>query len=507
MSDSNEHERSTSESSISTVKSRIKQVDNVRERGIAVLITAVVVAGLIFSGSPAGAVSTSVSGQSEADLADGDDTIELTYVVDIEDGERIPAEGVRIDIAEEGGSDSATLVTDLRNSTVRAVGGDDAGAINNNALNPNVTIRDNYPSDPGDGYGYGNRTGTEYGYGYSSESGYGYGYGSSEIAFGYGYGLSQNGYNSGLAGNPAEFAVTVEVDEDAFEPGDTGKDYSVDGSVVTDTNGYSVFNPDQITTNFAATGEGNGFTFTVTDTSEDGGDGGDDDPGDGDDDSDGSDGGSSSGDGGDAQLSERSITDVRPGANGTTVAFPGNDIAEITFATENASGTVTIEEFETLPSSAPPLAEDRPVVGVVDISVPDDLANTSATIVIELPVERFEEVGLAPEEAVVLRGTDGGYETLSTGIEVDDGVVSLTAETDGFSPFVVTNAQQTATPTDEVTPTPTDDDPAEPTATPTDEPGDETASPTSAEQPGFGIIVGIAALLSLALLARRRAAE
>jgi len=497
MSDSNEHERSTSESSISTVKSRIKQVDNVRERGIAVLITAVVVAGLIFSGSPASAVSTSVSGPSEVDLADGDDTINLTYEVDIEDGERIPAEGVRIDIAEEDGSDSATLITNLSNGNVRAAGGDDGGAIDNNALDPNVTIRGNYPLDPGYGYGYGNRTGTEYGYGYSSESGYGYGYGSSEIAFGYGYGLSQNGYNSGLVGDPTEFTVTVEVDEDAFEPASDGKDYAVDGSVVTDTNGYSVFNLNQITTNFAATGEGNGFTFEVTDSSEDGGD-----P---DDDSDSS--SSSSGGGGDAQPSERSITDVRPGANGTTVAFPGNDLAEITFATENASGTVTIEEFETLPSSAPPLAEDRPVVGVVDISVPDDLANTSATIVIELPVERFEEVGLAPEEAVVLRGTDGGYETLSTGIEVDDGVVSLTAETDGFSPFVVTNAQQTATPTDEVTPTPTDDDPAEPTATPTDEPGDETASPTSAEQPGFGIIVGIAALLSLALLARRRAAE
>ena len=481
MSDGNEHERSTSESSISTVKSRIKQVDNVRERGIAVLITAVVVAGLIFSGSPAGAVSTSVSGQSEADLADGDDTIELTYEVDIEDGERIPAEGVRIDITEENGSDSATLITDLSNGTVRAASSDDEGAIDDSALNPSATIISNYSSNPGYGYGYGNRTG--------------YDYGSSEIVtFGYGYGYSQN---SRLANDPTEFTVTVEVDEDAFEPGPDGKGYAVDGSVVTDTNGYSIFSPDKITTNFAASGEENGLTFEVTDSSEDGGD-----P---DDDSDSS--SSSSGGGGDAQPSERSITDVRPGANGTTVAFPGNDLAEITFATENASGTVTIEEFETLPSSAPPLAEDRPVVGVVDISVPDDLANTSATIVIELPVERFEEVGLAPEEAVVLRGTDGGYETLSTGIEVDDGVVSLTAETDGFSPFVVTNAQQTATPTDEVTPTPTDDGPAEPTATPTDEPGDETASPTSAEQPGFGIIVGIAALLSLALLARRRAAE
>jgi PGF-CTERM protein len=503
MSDGNEHERSTSESSISTVKSRIKQVDNVRERGIAVLITAVVVAGLIFSGSPASAVSTSVSGPSEVDLADGDDTINLTYEVDIEDGERIPAEGVRIDIAEEDGSDSATLITDLSTGTTKAAGGDDGGAIDNNALDPNVTIRGNYPLDPGYGYGYGNRTGTEYGYGYSSESGYGYGYGSSEIAFGYGYGYSQN---SRLANDATEFTVTVEVDEDAFEPGPDGKDYAVDGSVVTNTSdGYSVFDLNQITTNFAASGEDNGLTLEVTDTSDDGSDPDDDD--DGSDGSDGGGGGSSSGGGGDAQLSERSITDVRPGANGTTVAFPGNDLAEITFATENASGTVTIEEFETLPSSAPPLAEDRPVVGVVDISVPDDLANTSATIVIELPVERFEEVGLAPEEAVVLRGTDGGYETLSTGIEVDDGVVSLTAETDGFSPFVVTNAQQTATPTDEVTPTPTDDDPAEPTATPTDEPGDETASPTSAEQPGFGIIVGIAALLSLALLARRRAAE
>jgi len=205
----------------------------------------------------------------------------------------------------------------------------------------------------------------------------------------------------------------------------------------------------------------------------------------------------------DAQLGEEQLTDVRPGATGTTVAFPGQDLEEITFATENASGSVTVEEFETVPSGAPPLDDERPVVGVFDISVPDGLVDTPATIVIELSVERFDEAGVAPEDAVVLRGTDGGYESLSTGIDIDDGVVSITAETSGFSPFVVTDAQETATATATQTPRPTDDEP-----TPTDDEPDEvdTVPPTGTEeQPGFGIAAAVAALVgAMLLLARRR---
>jgi PGF-CTERM protein/PGF-pre-PGF domain-containing protein len=216
------------------------------------------------------------------------------------------------------------------------------------------------------------------------------------------------------------------------------------------------------------------------------------------------------GGGDDDRLDEEGLTDVRPGATGTTVAFPGQDLAEITFATEDASGSVTVEEFETLPSGAPPLDDERPVVGVFDISVPDGLVDTPATIVIELSVDRFDEAGVAPEEAVVLRGTDDGYDSLSTGIDIDDGVVVVTAETSGFSPFVVTDAQETATATATRTPGPTDDGPT-PTddePTPTDDEPDEvdTVPPTGTEeQPGFGIAAAVAALVgAMGLLARRR---
>ncbi len=148
-----------------------------------------------------------------------------------------------------------------------------------------------------------------------------------------------------------------------------------------------------------------------------------------------------------------------------------------------------------------------------------------ASELVEVPLDIGRQVGIPgvadavlgilpfgdaePEEAVVLRGTDGGYETLATGVDVDDGVVSITAETSGFSPFVVTNAQETPTPTDEETPTPTDEETPTPTdeETPTDEPDavDTATPPETEDQPGFGIGIAIVALLgSMLLLARLR---
>ena len=259
MSDTDQTDKAGEESVIQALTARVNEIENARERGIAALITAVILAGLIIGSSPAAAVSTSVSGPGEVDLADGtSDTVELTYEVDIEEGERIPAEGVQFDIAEAGGDDTATVSVDLATNEVVVGAGDDAGAINTSLLAPElVGVTTNYPSGEtlGYGYGYGDRTGTEFGYGYESE-----------VDFGFGYGYSQNGYGYSDTATPTEFNVTVAVDKAAFAAGAAGeqKDYTVTGSVVTEvTSGYSVGDISQTVTNFDTAGEGTGHTFSV----------------------------------------------------------------------------------------------------------------------------------------------------------------------------------------------------------------------------------------------------
>ena len=42
------------------------------------------------------------------------------------------------------------------------------------------------------------------------------------------------------------------------------------------------------------------------------------------------------------------------------------------------------------------------------------------------------------------------------------------------------------------------------TATPTDEPSGPTDSPTGEDQPGFGVVLAVVAVLAAALVARRR---
>ena len=65
--------------------------------------------------------------------------------------------------------------------------------------------------------------------------------------------------------------------------------------------------------------------------------------------------------------------------------------------------------------------------------------------------------------------------------------------------------------TDTATPTPTDGEettaatsPTEATATPTNEPSGPTDSPTGEDQPGFGVVLAVVAVLAAALVARRR---
>jgi len=212
------------------------------------------------------------------------------------------------------------------------------------------------------------------------------------------------------------------------------------------------------------------------------------------------------------------IGDSRPTAPGTTVTFGQTEVDAITFSAEDVRGTASVARLERVPSSAPPFDPSRPVAAVFEIEVPDERADEPATIEIELETEPLDEAGLAAEDVAVLRALEEEYGELETDVEVDGDTATITAETPGFSTFVVTDSTESTGPTTDTpertaTDAPGDGDGATETPAPASgsdsgsSDGDaETPEPDAEEQPGFGAIVALVALLGAALLAARRGA-
>ena len=194
------------------------------------------------------------------------------------------------------------------------------------------------------------------------------------------------------------------------------------------------------------------------------------------------------------------------------------------------------------PPPEPPEGDDDPEITNYDVTVDGEdivISFDSSETLAEITVEITGEEDATLDESDFSGGRAAGYEgTYSTG---DDGsyTVELTEARDSsnndgvgqeeFSESVSvdtgrndTNATATPTPTSTVTdgnatdtatpsPTPTDGEettaatsPTEATATPTDEPSGPTDSPTGEDQPGFGVVLAVVAVLAAALVARRR---
>jgi len=145
------------------LRDRVRNIDNIRERSIAGLITAFIIAGLVISGSPAGAVSTSIDiTDPNRDLADSDNTIEVTYNIDIEAGERIPIDGYEFDF-QDSEDNSATIEYDATDDSFTT--SSSSSSIDETSLNPSLSnIETSYESG-NPGYGYGDLNGYGYGYG------------------------------------------------------------------------------------------------------------------------------------------------------------------------------------------------------------------------------------------------------------------------------------------------------------------------------------------------------
>jgi PGF-CTERM protein len=190
-------------------------------------------------------------------------------------------------------------------------------------------------------------------------------------------------------------------------------------------------------------------------------------------------------------------------------------------------GRVSIRSIRALPSDVP--RPDSPVLSSVDITVPENERNRPGTVSLTLSRSAIEEADTSPENLKIARleRDANAPEILDTSVEdVSDESVELSAETPGFSVFVVVSTETADTPTAtpvsaRSTPTPPQATPTpEPTATPemetsTPEPtaAPETAAqgpatpstPTPASGPGFGLGVALVGLLSaIAAVCRRR---
>jgi PGF-pre-PGF domain-containing protein len=178
------------------------------------------------------------------------------------------------------------------------------------------------------------------------------------------------------------------------------------------------------------------------------------------------------------------VVDMEAATNGTVVAFDENVTVDAIVFQNASNGTVTVADLEALPEDVP--ATPGTVIRPMEIRVPADLENRSATIRLSLDASAVED-----REAVRLgRYHDGEWQTLeATSVEAAGGELVYEFETPGFSTFAVF-AQETGdpqTPTDTATRQTTDD------GTPTGTDGD-------AEEAGFGTF-GVVAIALIALVA------
>ena len=105
---------------------------------------------------------------------------------------------------------------------------------------------------------------------------------------------------------------------------------------------------------------------------------------------------------------------------------------------EPVDGSVTVEAFEGMDDANAPNAPNADVIQAVNVTVPGGHEDTNATLVFTLD-ESNVETNL--ENLVVLHETEGGYDTLETNATTENGVVTVEAETSGFSAFVVADGE------------------------------------------------------------------
>lgn len=456
--------------------------ENVREKGIAVLLTFAIIGGLVVLGSPAGAVVTTLDGPDSDVNKNNQDTITFNLTVEIEDGERVPIGGYQLTLTDADTSDEDTLRFHANGSNAsNAIGGDNPSSIDRSTLNQSLSV-DSVTSP----FGYGDLSG------YDNNQGFGYGYG-----YGYDFPGGNKGYGYGYDSNKGnKVELTFTVDADAFDKGD----YEAQARIIIDDPIDDDGSPSNDNTAYETGTE----SFTVTKPSS----GGDDttDDTDDDDDDDDTTGGTTGDDDTtatpepDTGEDEEPVASVSVAINDTDPDEPGvqvdvgvnTSVRTISFSNESASGSVSVDEFDDVPADTPDLPEEQTAATVVNITVPADNRNESATVETEVTKQKLEDRDIDPDTLTAYRFHDGEWQSLETDVRELENSYLVEYETPGFSKFAIAGEQaqeQQTTPT----PTPVSDEPT-PTAT--------KASPTDAsDDDDDGIstltIVGLVVLLLL----------
>lgn len=143
----------------------------------------------------------------------------------------------------------------------------------------------------------------------------------------------------------------------------------------------------------------------------------------------------------------------------------------------------------------------------ITTSMMDDEVD-SAEIDFSIPRSWLDENGLSPSDVMLSRWHDGAWHDLETKVTSEDGDVTFTATTPGFSVFAIRGATTTST---VATATPTTQ-PTESgsiaTATPEPEQSTVTTQPTEepeTKSPGFTALLAAASIVGAAAVLRRRA--
>jgi hypothetical protein len=180
------------------------------------------------------------------------------------------------------------------------------------------------------------------------------------------------------------------------------------------------------------------------------------------------------------------IEEDDPYSAGPTVRFDGQTLDEIVFSDEDASGEVTVDEFDELPADLPVLPGRYRLIRLSQVTVPADQRDKPATLRATVSKDRLEELGVSAENVTVFRMPTGGDSWGQLDVEVTetDDAYTLEWETPGFSNFAIASQQA------EQTPTPTDTEQATPT--------DTDEGPSDDDDPGL-VLIGFVVLVLLAI--------
>lgn len=192
---------------------------------------------------------------------------------------------------------------------------------------------------------------------------------------------------------------------------------------------------------------------------------------------------------------------VEPDGNRSAVEFTAETVVDTIVFADDVDGNVTVRE-RTEPSES----LRSPALFAFEIDVPEDSRNSSATIRLAVPSNVTAETDAEREELALAHRSDGEWTMLETEVvEVTDEQVVLEAETPGFSEFAVTieesKTEEPATETATETTTATSTETATTTRTATEA---ATATQSEGSIPGFGPALTLLAIVSTAVLTRRR---